>query len=302
MAITLTQYQSNPDYQRVSEFLIRHYQPGNTDGNWLEPAWEYMHYHPGLYTASLNKIGIWEQDGEIVAVCHFESQPGESFFQFRSGYGYLREKMLNYAESKLSGTSPRDGRKYLCAYINETDLDFLSLVKERGYQEDPEIARPLYCLDIPDPFPAIQLPSGFRLTSLAEECDWAKVHQVLWRGFDHGDDVPVDEEELESRRKMFETPKARRDLKIAVSAPDGSFAAFCGMFFEPTNRYAYVEPVAVDPHYRRLGLGKAAVLEGIRRCSLLGATIAYVGSDLPFYQALGFRKGNISQCWVKYLE
>ena len=122
---------------------------------------------------------------------------------------------------------------------------------------------------IPDPFPLIHLPDGFRLTSLAEECDWAKVHQVLWRGFDHGDDVPMNEAEFESRRAMFDTPKARRDLKIAVAAPNGEFAAFCGMFYEPTRRFAYVEPVATDPRYRRLGLGKAAVLEGIRRC---GAT------------------------------
>ncbi len=302
MAITFTQYQHNPDYERVSQFLIKYYQPGNADGNWLEPAWEYMHFHPALDAASLNKFGVWEQNGEIVAVCHYESRPGESFFQFHPGYGYLREKMLDYAESILSGISHNNGRQYLCAYINETDLDFLTLVKARGYEEDPQNVRPLYRLDIPDPFPAIQLPAGFRLTNLAEECDWVKVHQVLWRGFDHGDEVPMNEEELESRQKMFDTPKARRDLKIAVSAPNRNFAAFCGMFFEPTHRYAYVEPVAVDPRYRRLGLGKAAVLEGVRRCSLLGATVVYVSSDLPFYQALGFKKVINSQCWVKYLE
>ncbi len=120
----------------------------------------------------------------------------------------------------------------------------------------------MYCFVIPDPFPSITLPDGFRLTSLAEECDWAKVHRVLWRGFDHGEDVPMNEEEFESRRKMFDTPKARRDLKIAVRAPNGDFVAFSGTFYEPNGKFAYVEPVATDPLYRRMGLGKAAVLEG----------------------------------------
>jgi predicted N-acetyltransferase YhbS len=100
---------------------------------------------------------------------------------------------------------------------------------------------------------------------------------------------------------MFDTPSGRRDLKIAVVAPDGNFVAFCGMFYEPTHRYAYVEPVATDPDYRRMGLGKAAVLEGIRRCGTLGATVAYVGSDQAFYQAIGFKKVYLSECWVKYL-
>lgn len=125
---------------------------------------------------------------------------------------------------------------------------------------------------------------------------------MLWRGFDHGDDVQMSAEEFESRRVMFDTPKARRDLKIAVSAPNGDFAAFCGAFYEPAGQFAYVEPVATDPRYRRLGLGKAAALEGIRRCGALGATVAYVGSDQEFYQAIGFRKVYNNECWVKYLE
>jgi N-acetylglutamate synthase-like GNAT family acetyltransferase len=208
--------------------------------------------------------------------------------------------MLTYAEANLSGISQEDGRKYLCAYVNDNDAQFLSLVQERGYEQDVRGDRPMSQFDIPDPFPQISLPDGFRLTSLADECDWSKVHRVLWRGFDHGDDVPMNDEELESRRRMFDTPKAQRDLKIAVKAPNGDFVSFCGMFYELTNRFAYVEPVATDPDYRRIGLGKATVLEGIRRCNMLGAEVAYVGSDQDFYLALGFRKIFAAQSWVKY--
>jgi predicted N-acetyltransferase YhbS len=57
--------------------------------------------------------------------------------------------------------------------------------------------------------------------------------------------------------------------------------------------------VATDPDFRRLGLGKAAVLEGIRRCAELGAVEAFVGSNQPFYLALGFEVIFTSQCWVK---
>jgi predicted N-acetyltransferase YhbS len=101
---------------------------------------------------------------------------------------------------------------------------------------------------------------------------------------------------------MFDTPRARRDLKIVVEAPGGDFVSFCGMFYEATNRFAYVEPVATDPDYRRMGLGKAAVLEGIRRCAALGGQVAYVGSDQAFYLAMGFEVTDVSECWVKDLE
>jgi predicted N-acetyltransferase YhbS len=302
MSIKFRNYDLLQDYRRVDEFLIAHYQPNNADGNWIEPAWEYMHGHAYLDQTSLDKIGIWEEAGEIVGVAHYESIPGEAFFEFHPDYRHLREVMLDHAEANLTGISRQDGRKYLRAYVNDYDEALLSLVKVRGHTRDAEATRPMYQFAIPDPFPVISLPAGFRLTSLAEECDWAKVNRVIWRGFNHKGEPPSSDEMLEERRKMFDTPTARRDLKIAVASPKGDFVAFCGMFYEPACQFAYVEPVATDPDFRRLGLGKAAVLEGIRRCGALGATAAYVGSDQEFYKALGFKKIYNSECWIKYSD
>jgi predicted N-acetyltransferase YhbS len=302
MHIQFRHYLSPKDYQRVDDFLIAHYQPGNRDGNWLEPMWEYMHGHPYLDQAALERIGLWEDDGQLVAVAHYESRLGEAFFQFHPAYRHLRQAMLEYAEQNVSGGPQRDGRRALRAYINELDEDFQSLARARGYQREPESDRPLFQVAIPHLVPAIRLPAGFHLTSLADECDWARVHRVLWRGFNHDGEPPAAEGELESRRKMFDTPTARRDLKIVVTSPAGDFVSFCGMFYVPAHQYAYVEPVATDPAYRRRGLGQAAVLEGLRRCGALGAAVAYVGSDQEFYRALGFTKVFTNECWVKSFD
>jgi GNAT superfamily N-acetyltransferase len=301
MSIRLRQYNGSHDYELVGKFLVEHYKPGNEDGNWLQPAWEYMHGHPYLDKASLGKIGIWEEDGMMVGLAHYESRLGEAFLEFHPDYRYLKRDMLDYTERTLYGIS-NDGKKYLHAYAHELDEDLISLVKACGYEKDEEGNRPIYKFDISEQFPSIALPEGFRLKSLAEDCNWAKIHRVIWRGFDHEGEPPAGEEELKSRRQMFDTPSARRDLKIVVEGPEGDFVSFCGMFYESTRKYAYVEPVATDPDYRRLGLGKAAVLEGIRRCGALGATVAYVGSDQEFYKAIGFKKVFNSECWVKFIE
>jgi len=296
MTITLRHYKDPQDYQKISKFLIDHYQPGNKDGNWLEPAWEYMHGHPYLQREHLPRIGIWEDDRKIVAVVHYEWRLGEAFFQFKPGYQYLRDQMLDYAENKL--TAP-DG--HLHVFVNNTHSEFTSLVKSRGYTHLPHEDRPLARFDIPDHFPEIILPEGFRLLSLKEEPDWAKVHKVMWRGFNHGDNPDMSFGEFEMRRKMFDTTTARRDLKVVVAAPDSEFVSICGMFYQPDGRYGYVEPVATDPEYRRMGLGKAAVLEGIRRCAESGAQEAFVGSNQLFYLALGFEVQYVSQCWQKQI-
>ena len=302
MNIRVRPYIDPDDYQRVDDFLLAHYQPDNRDGNWLEPIWEYMHGHPQLERPALGQIGIWEAGGRVAAVANYESGLGEAFFQFHPAHHHLRPEMLDYAEQNLAGQPQADGRRVLRAYVNDNDEAFLCLAGGRDYTRQPEDDRPLFRLAIPDPFPAISLPPGYRLQSLADACDWAKVNRVLWRGFNHPGEPPVGEAEWASRRTMFDTPSARRDLKIVVVAPNGDFAAFCGMFCVPTLRYAYVEPVATDPAYRRMGLGRAAVLEGVRRCGALGATVAYVGSDQAFYQALGFTRVYTSQCWVKAFE
>jgi hypothetical protein len=62
--ISIHSYNHVEDYQRVSDFLIANYQPNNADGNpgalsrgnWIEPAWEYMHFHPALESGHPGKL------------------------------------------------------------------------------------------------------------------------------------------------------------------------------------------------------------------------------------------------------
>jgi predicted N-acetyltransferase YhbS len=207
--------------------------------------------------------------------------------------------VLDYAEGQLYGLS-RTGRRYVHAYIHDRDSAFAALARSRGYHRAPAYDRPISQFIIPDAFPEITVPDGYHLKSLQEDNDMHKIDRVLWRGFDHEGESPP--ENVAGRKKVQSAPSFRKDLNIVVEAPDGHFVSYSGTWYAATNRYAYVEPVATDPDYRRRGLGRAAVLEGIRRCAELGATVAYVGSDLPFYLAIGFEKIYTSQCWTRCLN
>jgi len=295
--IVFRQYRSPDDFKLIGDFLITNFQPGNRDGNWLQPTWEYMHSHPYLDESSLEKIRIWEDSGEIVAVVHYESKLGEVFFEIHPNYTHLKPAMLEYAENHLYGETETEGR-YVRAYVNDFDEELETLVKLRGYEKTEQYARPISQLVIPGLFPRVELPEGFRLKSLADDNNLMKIHRVLWRGFNHAGEPPKDG--IEGRKKMQSTPNFRKDLTIVVEAPTGDFVSFCGTWYESVNKIAYVEPVATDPDFRRMGLGKAAVREGIRRCGALGATVAFVGSDQEFYKAIGFTKNYDSHCWLKH--
>jgi len=299
MSIKLRKYDKQRDFKRVGEFLVKHYRPGNNDGNFLQPAWEYMHGHPWLDEKSLNKIGVWEDSGKIVGVVHYESILGEAFFEIHPRNTNLKSAMFEYAEKYLCGKTP-DGRQYLKAFVNDFDKDFEDMAKDRGYENDEKSARPMSELKIQNPFPPISLPAGFTLKSLAEENDLAKLDRCIYRGFNHGDEPPAID--YEGRKKQQSMPGYRKDLNIIVVAPDGNYAAYAGLWFESANKYAYVEPVCTDPNYRLRGLGKAAVMEGIRRCGELGAEVVYVGSTFPIYLSIGFKKLFTCNCWRKFFD
>jgi predicted N-acetyltransferase YhbS len=144
------------------------------------------------------------------------------------------------------------------------------------------------------------LPEGFSLQSLADENDLHKINRVLWHGFDHPGPPP--EEEIEGRAFAQKAPNVRKDLTIVVVAPDGNYVSYGGMWHIKENKVAYVEPVATDPDYRRMGLGKAAVLESVRRAAAEGAQVAWVGSGQGFYSAIGFEAKFSAVPWVKYLD
>jgi GNAT superfamily N-acetyltransferase len=297
MPLTLRPCAGHKDFPAISNFLYGLYRPDNRDGNWLQPIWEYAYTHPWFDEEAVEHIGIWEDGGTIVAVALYELRLGEAFFQVHPDYEHLRPEILDYAEQQLAGTAD-DGRRCLRAYVNDFDAAFEQVVRSRGYERDPQADRPMSQYVIPQPFPAIRLREGFRLKSLAEDNDLAKVDRALHRGFNHPGEPPADG--VEGRKRMQSGPHYRKDLTIVVEAPGGAFVAFSGLWLDPINKYGYVEPVATDPDYRRLGLGTAAVLEGIRRCAELGATVAYVGATLPIYMAMGFKKLFAQNCWIKY--
>lgn len=294
MSIHVRSFAGPEDFRRISDFLIETHQPGSRFSNWLQPRWEYAYCHPYFDEGSVGRMGIWEDGGRIVGVAHYELRLGDSHFQVRPGYEHLKPAMLAYAQAHLVSAEGQ-----LTAWINDFDTEFEAVAAAQSFIIDDAGHETMTALLIPDPFPPIELPAGFALQSLQEENDLHKINRVMWRGFNHPGEPVGDDVEIAQRKRMQSGPSFRKELTIVVKAPEGTYASFCGMWYETANRFAYVEPVATDPDYRRMGLGKAAVLEGIRRCGAAGATVAYVISAQPFYADMGFRPLFTTRPWVK---
>lgn len=290
-------YLRNPDYDKVGSFLVDTFVPGYKSTNWLQARWEYMHFHPALNIDDLNRFGIWEDAaGCVIGVVHYEYSLGQAYFQLHPEHSYLKKEMLAYAEENLYAVQD-NGKKKLRLFIDSRDQEMEALAAAAGYIKSGQATEPMAQFDICCPFGEVAVPEGFRLQTLQEENDLHKVNRVLWRGFNHPGEPP--EEEIDGRRLMQSAPNYNKEITVVTVAPDGSYASFAGNWFDPVHKIAYIEPVATDPDYRMKGLGKAAVLEGIRRCGNLGAKVVYVGSSQPFYLTIGFAVIFEVYTWTK---
>lgn len=279
------------DYHKVREFFIK---LGYAEFTYTR--WDWMTTHGYLDRSAVGKIGIWEDEKQIVGIATFDCQLGNSFCLTLPEYDFLKKEILIYAKDNLSN------EEKFGVIIADNDLKFQDIAADLGFSATEQKENDaIFYLDktVTD----YELPNGFHITTMKETFDLYQYLRVLWKGFNHelngeGEFEFSKEKELLCNAEMIR-PNVDLNLKVAVVAPDGNFAAYCGMWYDEEAGYAVIEPVATDPKYRKMGLGKAAVLEGIKRVGKLGSKTAIVGSSQQFYYSIGLRPYRTSTIWRK---
>ncbi len=300
MGVSVRRYDPANDYEPVSRFFIDVYEPSDRLLNWMQPRWEYMHHHPFIADVPLETIAVFEDDGEIVGLAHPEDKLTFVYFQRKPGYDHILPAMFAHADEVFGGPSIMLQRNISGLFINDFDHEMERLAASFGYEKHPDHHDGYSKYDFSAPLPDVEIPEGFRIQSLAEENDQRKINLCLWRGFNHEGELP--EEEANAPAVAQHAPNFRKDHTIVAVDPAGEYVSYAGIWYVPENRMAYVEPVATDPIFRRKGLGRACVLETLRRVRAEGAETAWVGSDQPFYSAIGFTKMFQRNLWIKSLD
>ena len=293
MKTTFRNYSPEPfhtaDYIKVREFLTRINADKIRTPRFLWGAWEWAVTHQNRDQTKLDKIGLWEDNGDIVALATYECRFGEGFIFVDESYAHLKPELVAYAKENL-----HDNGK-LQILIPEDDYEFARTAKAQGFRPTQSTDRNAV-LDI-DKLQSYKLPEGFSFVSMADGWNWEEYNRVMRRGF-AGEENPIWNDDIERTRKlMLSSPMIIPELIVAVTNADGSYVAHCGIWYKPGEPYCYIEPVVTDPDYQKMGLGKAVVLESVRRAGELGAVQAWVGSDKQFYYNIGFYPVQTSAYW-----
>jgi predicted N-acetyltransferase YhbS len=311
VATTLRQYRPESDFLRIRDMLARHYAQFGVTTSWRVERWVYARYFvaPLLGAARYaqtaedavqgirnweSAIGVWEDDaGKIVAVVHGKGDgPGSAYSQRRPGADGLLDQMVDYAEEHLR--HPSTGK--LSLYVPDRDEGLRAAAARRGYEMNVAWAGHDSEFDC-SKLPPKRLPGGFAIGSMVDNPDVGPRRKVLSLGFGHTD--PSEWTSAVCYRELQRAPDYRPELDLFVVAPDGEYVSCCIAWYDPRNRIGALEPVCTHPDYRRRGMGREVVYEAIRRVAALGAGSVWVGTDKPFYLAIGFRVRHTAHFWER---
>ncbi|NHK32501.1 MAG: GNAT family N-acetyltransferase [Asgard group archaeon] len=297
MSIKIRSFLWENDFDLVQDFLRETYELTKNYINWIPQRFENRRFGPcgtEYQDEEDDLVKIWEDTKEskpkIVAVTILNSS-GANWINIHPNYRFLEKELILWIENQT--------KEYNNFYVLENDQIRNDLLLEFGYKNQGCVeytrTRPID-LSILD----YELPKGYTIKNVNINKDFVKYREVMGSVFPHCNKMT---------EKLFnnytKTSFYNPELDILAVAPDEGFAAFCTIRFDPISRIAEIEPVGTHPNHRRLGLGKAVIIEGLKRLKkykpkaiVITGAANTVGANC-LYDSLGFTDKISVLHWFK---
>lgn len=299
-------YQGQADYHRIRAFLREIFlRNGRREWSWQAYRFDYWRWHGTLNMGDGSveeDVYLWETtDGRLAGVLNPEAR-GHAFLQVDPALrcAELEEEMILAAEQHLVRPN-RDGKPHLCVWAHDGDRLREDILHRRGYARGEALEHQRR-RSLSQPIADVPIAEGYRVRALGHADELPARSHVSWKAF-HPDEPDERYQGWYWYRNIQRAPLYRRQLDLVAVAPMGEFAAFCTVWYDDLTRAGAFEPVGTHPEHQRRGLGKAVMVEGLRRLAQLGAEMACVGSYSPgahaLYASVGFAEFDLNVPWVK---
>jgi mycothiol synthase len=221
--------------------------------------------------------------------------------------GTLEPQIIAWATERLGEVGRvRKQAARLLTGARSDQSDRIALLEAHGFKPARYFFTMRRALDTAIPAP--QLPNGFTIRPFVPGVDdttWVALVNLAFR--DHWNHHDYTVEEL---KRELATPLYQPDLYQLAVAPDGTFAAYCQCEINAelqarTGRSeGFVAGLGTHPQFRKLGLGRALLLNGLQQLQAAGVGTALISVDaenpsgaLRLYESVGFRA---FETWIMF--
>ncbi|MEO8393265.1 MAG: GNAT family N-acetyltransferase [Chloroflexota bacterium] len=296
--VTSRAYSGAADLQRLIDFLSAERQR-NPMQRWHIGDLIWRMFYSSKFDPVAN-VRLWEENGAVIGFGWLYPPSGADLFPRDLS---LLAEMIEWAQGHS-----QEGEFYAVA-LDSNHVES-AYYEAQGFQPKPPYGYqllvslterfPLSIQSSTEHVPFAKLPEGFTIRPLAgvQEAEArAEAHRLAF-----GTQNVTDEG---YRNLVSYAPIYDRELDLLVIAPDGRIAAFCLCWLDAVNRVGLVEPVGTHPDFRRLGLARAIMTEGLRRMRARGMETALIAASTDnnaaktLYQSLGFEIENSERIYLR---
>jgi mycothiol synthase len=270
--------------------------------------WQYAHVGELLFNFFMvachldpcQHIRLWQDEaGKLVGYAILGEDPSfDCQVLPEHAWGGIEEHAFTWAESRLSTLRRLDASHWSAEFVSgarQDDQRRIAFLEQHDFHYSGRFAEVNMLRSLNVPLPNLELPVGCRVCSMAELddiTDRAAAQREVWLpwtvGHVTGDDYA----------RLMDLPGYHPDLDVVTLAPDGHIAAYVNGWIDPLNRIGDFGPVGARQEYRRHGLTRLAMLEGMQRMRSYGMERVCIStgvSNTPafnLYASLGFQVVN----------
>jgi mycothiol synthase len=267
-------------------------------------------------------VRVWEDaDGRVVAYAMLHIRPDETsagaYFNWQAHPDVresgIEDEILAWAtERALEGGREHGKPADLRGFSDMANAYGMSQHERQGFTPARYFFQMRRPLKDGEPVPEPQFPEGYTLRHVANDEDVEKWVDTFNLSFiDHWDFHPAT---VERRKHRMSVPYYRPDRDLIVVAPDGTFAAFCLCSIDDEHNKrnnineGWIDVLGTRRGFRKMGLGRAMLLAGLRKLQENDIEDAMLGVDadnptgaLGLYESAGFSKYKTAVAFRKEL-
>jgi len=307
--LTSRRYENEHDFEKMQELLL--------EARSLTNDWRYSHigelafnyFMVAIHLNPQEHIRLWHDNQKLVGYAIFGEDPAFDW-QILPEYEWsgIEIEALKWAEARADELRKEDESRWgggLVSGSRQDDLNRIAFLERHGFQYCGDFAEVNMMRSLDEPIPELQAPDGYQVRGVSltgEIANRASIQREVWHPWTAGN---VSDEDY---ARFMQLPCYQRNLDIVSVAPNGVIAAYVNGWIDPLNKIGDFGPVGALEAYRRQGLTRVALLEGLRRMKAYGMNRVCISTGVSnepakqLYESIGFKIVNRYLDYVKSRE